>query len=208
MFRLIPIHTANAGGVPLRGLAFLDVVQRCPGKPRPWISVGVFPCLGDLGGFDHLLALWAEMGDIRSRRPEQIPLKDCSTVTAPLIDAFTLAVTQPRIPEKGQVASTLADHHSLPVFAVAACRPAMPKQICCVDLYDCSAVTLALPDNALVFPLVEGVESRQSAELLIGDILLHGMGQLQGNNIISLRLPDPFALCQLEDEEIRKTGEQ
>lgn len=120
------------------------------------------------------------MGDIRSRRPEQIPLKDCSTVTAPLIYPLPLAVTQPRVPEKGQVASTLADHHSLPVFAVAACRPAMPKQVCCVDLYDCSAVTLALPDNALVFPLVEGVESRQSAELLIGDILLHGGGQLQG----------------------------
>jgi len=71
------------------------------------------------------------------------------------------------------VASSLTHYNHLPVFAVTACRPAMPEKVRAVHLNGFPAITLALPYNALVLPLLEGVEGGQRAELPICDILHH-----------------------------------
>ena len=87
-----------------------------------------------------------------------------------------LAVTPSRITEKGQVAATFPDDNRLPVFAVAARCPAMPEKVCGVHLYHFPAITLALPDNALIFPLLKRVEGGQHAELLTSDVFNHDEG--------------------------------
>ena len=71
------------------------------------------------------------------------------------------------------MASSLTHYNHLPVFAVAARCPAVPKEIGAVHLNGFPAITLALPDNALILPLLEGVEGGQRAELPICDILHH-----------------------------------